>query len=173
MLLHQGLERFLDIHRFGAQLANGIGLDLEQLYIGQPLYTSTCLLSGSAMESRVKLWGPSTSDYCPWAYCRHGSNSCGLPQAPRKHIQPSGGPLKAFGQALREIRNEHGISQEQLALDCELDRTYISLIERGVQSPTIRTVAKLAEILGTKPSVLVLRMEQILDSSETGRKGKT
>ena len=96
-----------------------------------------------------------------------------MPQAPRKHIQPSGGPLKAFGQALREIRNEHGISQEQLALDCELDRTYISLIERGVQSPTIRTVAKLAEILGTKPSVLVLRMEQILDSSETGRKGKT
>ena len=74
---------------------------------------------------------------------------------------------------MREIRNEHGISQDQLALDCELDRTYISLIERGVQSPTIRTVAKLAEILGTKPSVLVLRMEQILDSSETGRKGKT
>jgi transcriptional regulator with XRE-family HTH domain len=54
-----------------------------------------------------------------------------------------------------------------------LDRTYISLIHRGVQSPTNRTVAKLAEILGTKPSVLVLRMEQILDSSETGRKGKT
>jgi transcriptional regulator with XRE-family HTH domain len=95
-----------------------------------------------------------------------------LPQAPRKHIQPLGGPLKAFGQALREIRNERGISQERLALECDLDRTYISLIERGVQSPTIRTVAKLAEILATQPSVLVLRMEQILDGAKTGRKGK-
>jgi transcriptional regulator with XRE-family HTH domain len=73
---------------------------------------------------------------------------------------------------LREIRNERGVSQERLALECDLDRTYISLIERGVQSPTIRTVAKLAEILATQPSALVLRMEQILDGPKTGRKGK-
>ena len=73
---------------------------------------------------------------------------------------------------LREIRNERGVSQERLALECDLDRTYISLIERGVQSPTIRTVAKLAEILATQPAVLVLRMEQILDGAKTGRKGK-
>jgi transcriptional regulator with XRE-family HTH domain len=76
-----------------------------------------------------------------------------------RHIQPLAGPERAFGDALREIRKEHGISQEQLALDGGLDRTYVSLIERGVQSPTIRTVVKLATVLQVRPSEIVIRME--------------
>jgi len=64
-----------------------------------------------------------------------------------RHKQPQSGPEKAFGQALREFRKKTGLSQEQLALDADFDRTYISLLERGVQSPTLRTVVRLAEIL--------------------------
>jgi transcriptional regulator with XRE-family HTH domain len=74
-------------------------------------------------------------------------------------IHPPPGPEKAFGQALREVRKEKKLSQERLALDAGFDRTYISLVERGVRSPTVRAVVKLAEFLGVKPSEIVRRME--------------
>lgn len=80
------------------------------------------------------------------------------------------GPERAFGDALREIRKGKGISQEQLALDGDLDRTYVSLIERGVQSPTLRTVFKLANVLGLKPSDIVLRMESLMAKNRRVRK---
>jgi transcriptional regulator with XRE-family HTH domain len=78
-----------------------------------------------------------------------------------RHIQPVAGPERAFGDALREIRKERGISQERLALDSGLDRTYVSLIERGAQSPTLRTVGKVAEVLKVKPSEIIQRMESL------------
>lgn len=82
----------------------------------------------------------------------------------RKQVQPEIGPEKAFGQALREIRQSTDISQERLGLDAGFDRTYISLIERGISSPTIRTVVKLAAVLNVAPSRIVVRMEQFLAS---------
>ena len=81
---------------------------------------------------------------------------------PKKEIQPEIGPEKAFGQALREIRISKEFSQEKLALDAGFDRTYISLIERGINSPTIRVVVKLAGVLKVAPSKIVVRMEQLL-----------
>jgi transcriptional regulator with XRE-family HTH domain len=78
------------------------------------------------------------------------------------HVQPECGPEKAFGQALRTIRQSRKISQERLALDAGLDRTYVSLIERGVRSPTIRTLVKLAEVLNVKPAEIVGRMDALL-----------
>jgi len=54
------------------------------------------------------------------------------------------------------------ISQEQLGLIAGFDRTYISLIERGINSPTIRTVVKLALVLEVAPSKIVVRMEELL-----------
>ena len=86
-----------------------------------------------------------------------------------RHIQPPAGLERAFGDALREIRKEHGISQEQLALDSGLDRTYVSLMERGVQSPTIRSIAKLASVLGVRPSAIILRMEALMSKGRVNR----
>lgn len=60
-----------------------------------------------------------------------------------RHVQPRSGPEKAFGQALRKLRQAVGLSQEQLGFECDFDRTYISLLERGIQSPTLRTMYKL------------------------------
>ena len=77
----------------------------------------------------------------------------------KKQIQPLSGPEKAFGQALREVRRERELSQEKLALEAGFDRTYVSLVERGVKSPTVRAVVRLAEILKVLPSDLVLCME--------------
>ena len=41
-----------------------------------------------------------------------------------------------------------------------IDRTYISAVERGLQSPTIRMIARLSKYLKVRPSELVLKMEQ-------------
>jgi transcriptional regulator with XRE-family HTH domain len=82
-----------------------------------------------------------------------------LGQRYRKQIQPASGPEKAFGQAVREIRKSRNISQEQLAFDAGFDRTYVSMMERGVCSPTIRTVVRLAGVLKVTPSEIVARME--------------
>lgn len=79
-----------------------------------------------------------------------------------KQIQPDSGPEKAFGIALRTVRKERGLSQERLALDCGFDRTYVSLVERGMRSPTVRSVVKLAKVLGVRPSEIVHRMEDHL-----------
>jgi transcriptional regulator with XRE-family HTH domain len=78
----------------------------------------------------------------------------------RKQIQPQSGPDKAFGEALRETRKARGISQMDLYSASGIDRTYISAVERGLQSPTIRMVARFAKYLKVRPSELVLRMEQ-------------
>jgi len=69
-------------------------------------------------------------------------------------------PCAAFGQILRELRRERGLSQEALALKAGLQRNYISLIERGVNQPTITTVFKLASALAIRPSEVIARVER-------------
>jgi len=64
-----------------------------------------------------------------------------------------------FGSALKEARGDIGISQQDLALDCGLDRTYISLLERGLRQPTIKTLFRLSTRLGVKPSSLIQKIE--------------
>lgn len=68
--------------------------------------------------------------------------------------------VEVFGKVLRELRTEKGISQEKLAEYCDLDRTYISLLERGRRQPTITTLFKLATALHIKPSQLVKITEE-------------
>lgn len=48
-----------------------------------------------------------------------------------------------FGKTLRALRQERQLSQEALAFDCGLDRTYISLLELGAKSPTLNTIVAL------------------------------
>jgi len=53
-----------------------------------------------------------------------------------------------FGDRVRALRLELGISQEKLALDCGLDRTYISGIERGKRNVSLVNIHRLAAALG-------------------------
>ena len=72
--------------------------------------------------------------------------------------------IEIFGNVLREIRDDNHISQEKLAEYCDLDRTYISLLERGLRQPTITTIFKLAKALNISPSELIAKVEhQIKD----------
>lgn len=49
-----------------------------------------------------------------------------------------------FGRHIAALRKSAGISQEELADRCQIDRTYVGTIERGEKSPTLNTVARLA-----------------------------
>jgi predicted transcriptional regulator len=49
-------------------------------------------------------------------------------------------PEKAFGKVLREIRNEHSLSQEELGFESGYHRTYISLLERRRKSLPLNTI---------------------------------
>lgn len=72
-------------------------------------------------------------------------------------------PHAAFGQALRSLRLAAGLSQEQLGLESDVQRNFISLIETGQNQPTITTIFKLAGALGVKPSKLLAQTEKLLD----------
>jgi len=63
--------------------------------------------------------------------------------------------LKNLGDAIRKIRTEQGLSQEALATDAELDRSYVGGIERGEHNITLMNLRKIAEALKTKPSVIL------------------
>ena len=52
----------------------------------------------------------------------------------------------AFGRVLREQRIAAGVSQEALALSADVDRTFVSQIERGIRQPTLTTLCKLARV---------------------------
>ena len=64
-----------------------------------------------------------------------------------------------FGKVLKEIRTEKGLSQDKLAENCNLDRTYISLLERGLRQPTITTIFKLSQVLKISPSDFIKLVE--------------
>lgn len=59
-----------------------------------------------------------------------------------------------FGKRVRELRKERGWSQEEFADKCELDRTYVSGIERGVRNPTLEVIGILSR--GLKVSIEVI-----------------
>lgn len=74
-------------------------------------------------------------------------------------VQPTVGPKWAFGTVLRECRKGAGLSQEQMAVKAGLDRSFLSMVERGIQSPNIVVLFRIAEVLGVPASELIARTE--------------
>ncbi len=71
-------------------------------------------------------------------------------------------PEIAFGETLRALRNKRGLSQDDLAHQSGYHRTYISQLERGEKSPSLRTIVNLAATLKVKPSALIRAVERLL-----------
>lgn len=67
-----------------------------------------------------------------------------------------------FGAVLREVRQSRGITQETLAFDSGYHPSYIGQIERGVKSPSLRTIMGLAKVLQTPGSELLRQVEERL-----------
>jgi transcriptional regulator with XRE-family HTH domain len=65
----------------------------------------------------------------------------------------------AFGETIREMRKQRGISQESLALMCGLDRTYISGIERGTRNPSLTNILRIAAALDTSAAMLFVDVQ--------------
>lgn len=65
-----------------------------------------------------------------------------------------------FGQILRKVRRERGLSQEELGFEANYHRTYISQLERGQKNPSLKAVFRLAQALGVKPSEMIRRVEK-------------
>ncbi|RZI23153.1 XRE family transcriptional regulator [Pseudomonas orientalis] len=72
----------------------------------------------------------------------------------------------AFGRVLRQKRKDAGLTQEQLAHEADVQRNYVSLIERGVHQPTVAVLFKLAKALNCQASSMVVDLENELDRQQ-------
>jgi transcriptional regulator with XRE-family HTH domain len=79
----------------------------------------------------------------------------------------------AFGMVLAELRIARGISQEKLSFEAGVDRSYISLLERGHKSPTLDTVFNLCRALDTRfdqlATLLQAKLEELNDPGHDAR----
>lgn len=79
---------------------------------------------------------------------------------------------RTFGTVLRKYRLQQHLSQEKLAELADLDRTYISQIERGLKSPSLKALLALSQALHIQAHVLVAEVEQALEESQTSARGE-
>ena len=81
--------------------------------------------------------------------------------------------LQALGRRIRELRTEHGYSQEAFADKCGVHRTFMGTVERGESNLSFQNIAKVATTLGVSLSTLFLDIEgraQILAKQSPGTK---
>ncbi|MBE2206503.1 MAG: helix-turn-helix transcriptional regulator [Saprospiraceae bacterium] len=62
--------------------------------------------------------------------------------------------IRAFGQRLRQLRKEKGLSQEALAFAADIELSQISRMERGIINTSISQVFQIAQALGVSPAAL-------------------
>jgi len=64
--------------------------------------------------------------------------------------------VQLLGENVRRYRKLRGMTQEQLALETEMERSYVSDLERGTRNPSVKALGRLAEALGIEPHMLLL-----------------
>jgi transcriptional regulator with XRE-family HTH domain len=62
---------------------------------------------------------------------------------------------QAFAANLRRLRHAKGISQEDLAFEAGINRSYMSKLEKGASYPGLEIIAKLATVLEVEPAELL------------------
>lgn len=78
-------------------------------------------------------------------------------------------PEIAFGQVLRELRKGRDMSQEALALESGMERNYVSLLELGRNSATVKIIFKLAPALGISVAEFMAMVEVRASEKRSGR----
>jgi ribosome-binding protein aMBF1 (putative translation factor) len=76
-----------------------------------------------------------------------------VPIAPMSS-KPAEEVQKQFGTRMRALRQQRGLSQEELAFSCNLDRTYIGSVERGERNISLVNIHTIAAALGASPKEL-------------------
>ena len=69
--------------------------------------------------------------------------------------QPMSSILSTIGSNIRRYRKALGVSQEKLAEEAGLHRTYIGSVERGERNISAKNISKIAEVLGVEPYLLM------------------
>lgn len=64
--------------------------------------------------------------------------------------------VQLLGENVRKYRKLKGMTQEQLGLEAEMERSYVSDLERGTRNPSVRALGRLAEALDVEPHMLLL-----------------
>lgn len=82
-------------------------------------------------------------------------------------------PEIAFGQVLRELRKGRDLSQETLALEAGLERNYVSLLELGRNSASVKTIFKLAPALGISVAEFMSMVEEKASEKRSSRTRST
>ena len=62
-----------------------------------------------------------------------------------------------FGQILRQVRVEAGLTQEQLAFEADIDRTFVGMLDSGKRQPSLSVIFALAKALRVTPELLIRR----------------
>ena len=70
------------------------------------------------------------------------------------------------GSVIKKIRTQKGMTQEELAWKCDVDKVFIYRIESGINQPTITTLFKISEGLGIDCSFLIKEVEKDLPNRE-------
>lgn len=65
----------------------------------------------------------------------------------------------SLGEQLKKAREAAGLSQETVAFDAEIDRSYLSDIERDLHSPTVERLLRICKAIGVKGSEVLRRLE--------------
>jgi transcriptional regulator with XRE-family HTH domain len=63
--------------------------------------------------------------------------------------------VATFGRILRQVRIEAGWTQEQLAFEADIDRTFVGMLESGKRQPSLSVIFALAKALRVTPEVLI------------------
>ena len=77
------------------------------------------------------------------------------PCSPASPLVPADPRLVALGAAIRRARNAAGLSQEALAAETGIDRSFLGHIERGAKNPSFLTLCRIADGVGIPPEHLV------------------
>jgi transcriptional regulator with XRE-family HTH domain len=69
--------------------------------------------------------------------------------------------LLPIGEVLRQAREKAGMTQEELAFEAEIDRSYVSYLENDRKSPTIEMLSAICKVLGVAVSEIIKRAEKV------------
>lgn len=73
--------------------------------------------------------------------------------------------VATFGRILRQVRVEASWTQEQLAFEADIDRTFVGMLESGKRQPSLSVIFALAKALRVTPELLI-RKTNVLYSSD-------
>jgi transcriptional regulator with XRE-family HTH domain len=69
-----------------------------------------------------------------------------------------------IGQVLRAVREQAGLTQQEVALKARMDRAYLSEVENGKRSLSVDRLLRLCDVLGVRGSTIIDRIEKIVRS---------